>query len=90
MSKFHCTCGTVSSDVVYPAAQNAMLFTDVAMDKHGGYEATFEHVPSRDVIECHACGRLWVQEAPGADKYLGFSPDTKPLNIVDEGGKYRG
>jgi len=29
------------------------------------------------VLECDNCGRLWIQEAVGVNKYRGYSPDDE-------------
>ena len=30
------------------------------------------------MFECDECGRLWIQESPGVNKYKAYSPDDGP------------
>jgi hypothetical protein len=29
-----------------------------------------------ELFECHGCGRLWVERAVGANRFVGFAPDS--------------
>jgi hypothetical protein len=35
-----------------------------------------------EVFECHGCGRLWVERAVGANRFVGFAPDSGRLARV--------
>lgn len=34
------------------------------------------------VCECGGCGRLWVQEQPGMNRYMAFSPDESGMRGI--------
>jgi hypothetical protein len=86
MSKFNCTCGHVSSDVQFPTHHEAHLIADYDFDAYTNYAepATISRdVPTRRVIECAKCGRIWIEPRDGR-KYISFVPEGSRLGLVSE------
>lgn len=40
------------------------------------------------IDECEVCGRLWVQEQPGVNAFLSYTPDTGDVNRVLASARY--
>lgn len=73
-----CPCGTQISDVGYPCAAKAALFTDVEFDEAETAYRTIACdlvLQSRDVWECYECGRIAIDHPEsGSNKIKWYAP----------------
>lgn len=90
MGKFGCTCGASISLNSIPEFNQAILITDIALDNTAGEVVEASSQPHRTVLECSACGRLWIEDSPRWDigaTWLSFKPEGERLKFRDDYGK---
>ena len=90
MSKLQCKCGHVVSDQTDDLSYKGEVIADqdwegvwgaIALRYASRSDELVDFITSvrlefsRDVYECQGCGRLWVQEKPGAREFLSFAPE---------------
>ena len=57
MSKVNCPCGNQMSDVSFPSNVTGYLIRSLDIDD----AHVLDHIPRRDIWECHECGRIAVE-----------------------------
>lgn len=100
MSKFHCMCGHVSSDVAFPTYHEGHIISDRELDERMDYKngsIVWNNAWTRNLIECKECGRLWIERyADNPDHtrprarpaYVSFLPETERLLIWEDGSSF--
>lgn len=83
MSKFHCPCGWVISDVTFPSYQKHHVISDSDLDALINYSKDPVTIDAdgfddheRDMLECSQCGRLHLQNEPKKNYFMTYAKEV--------------